>query len=215
MLFSEIEELELINHNPVTKIKTKQEIRTNKHRHATADEIRIIMRRLADENPKFQFFLAIEHDTGIRPKEIFGLKISDLDMFNQCFVIEATGNNKTGITRRVPIPNKTYELLKHHISGYSKNHYIFSQNFKPGLAQKTSDYATKTWHRIVIQGLKFNVSMYSFKGLGGEAKRKAGISFDAISAQYGHSSGNMTQIYLHGEADRINKEIIHKSPTLM
>lgn len=215
MLFSEIEELELINHNPVTRIKNKQEIRTNKHRHATADEKRIILRRLADANPKFQFFLAIEHDTGIRPKEILGLKISDLDMFNQCFVIEATGNNKTGITRRVPIPNRTYELLKHHISGYSKNHYIFSNNFKPGLEHKRSDYATKTWHRLIITGLKLNVSMYSFKGLGGEAKRKAGVSFEAISAQYGHSSGNMTQIYLHGEADRINKEIIHKSPTLM
>lgn len=215
LLFSELEEYEAVEFNPCTKISDQRTIKTNIHRHATEKEKTIIQEHLKDNYPLFFRYLAFEYMTGLRPLELFRLRIDSIDYLNQMFVLEYN-EGKTKQTRFVPIPNALLKYLDTmNLQKYPTGYYLFSHGFRVGMVCKgvsRCDYATRYWKKVVKDELGINVSLYSFKGLGGEAKRKAGIGFDAVSSQYGHASGSMTQRYLHGEQDRINREIIEKTP---
>lgn len=215
IIFSELLEYEAVEFNPCDKLNNKVGISTDIHRHATAKEEAAIKAFLSENHPDFYTYLAFEYLTGIRPKELFGLQIKEIDWFNQCLHLKAEdGKTKTKKARMVPIPNALLPYLeKMKLSDYDPEWYVFSDNFLPGEKRKNrADYATKFWKKVVIDGLGINVSLYSFKGLGGEAKREAGIAAIDVSNQYGHSSMGMTMKYLRGEQDRINKDIIERTP---
>lgn len=214
ILFTELEEYNAIKFNPCLKIAAKPEIKTNIYRHATEKEERLIKGTLRREKPNFFIYLAFEYLTGIRPKELFGIQVCEIDWFNQCIDIQATdGKSKTRSARKVPIPNALLPYLESmELEKAQPNDYIFSTDFKYGPLRKKRDYATKWWKKLVIDGLGLAVKLYSFKGKGGEAKRKAGIEAGTVSGQFGHANMNMTKIYLHGEQDRMNQEIREKTP---
>ncbi|MFA6057308.1 MAG: site-specific integrase [Taibaiella sp.] len=214
IIFTELEDLEAVEFNPCAKISVKKEIVTNVHRHATDIETEKIRNHLAKKNRYFLTYLITEYMTGIRPKELFGLRIKDIDWLNQTFDVQATDEgSKTDTFRKVPIPNA---LLPHleilNLSSARQTDFIFSEGFKPGHIYKNRKYATVLWKKFIKDELGIDVTLYSFKGKGGEAKRKAGIDEDAVSSGYGHATKNMSRIYLHGEADRINKQIIENTP---
>lgn len=209
-MFSEMFEYEAVEYNPCDKIKDKQEIKTNIHRHATEKEERAIKDHLWNYHPKFFIYLAVETLTGLRPFEIFKLKISDYDMFNQAF----DTFTKTKEARKVPIPNvlmKYIEMLDLH--KHPSDHYIFGHDFEPNKYKKKRDYGTKSWREWIKEDLGLNVSLYSFKGLGGERKRQAGISLETVSKiSFGHASVGMSKVYLHGEQSRAAQDIIENTP---
>jgi integrase len=215
ILFSELEELRALKYNPCLKISSKPEIRTNIHRHPTEIEYSLIKKTLSEKHPMFGVYYATLVLTGIRPGELFGIQIKDFDRLNQCFdVHETEGGSKTRSFRKVPIPNT---LLKHlgklNLDNYAPEDYIFTDNFLPGKNRKNrADYATKIWKKLIKDGLGIKVSMYSGKGKGGEMKRNAGIELGVVSGGFGHSSYGMSRIYLHGEQDRMNQQIIDKTP---
>jgi integrase len=214
LLFNELVEFNALEYNPCDKISTKPEMETNLHRHATEKEKELIKATLFTQHRNFYIFVVAEYLTGIRPNELFGLRVADIDWFNQCFDIRPVeGGSKTRKARRVPIPNAMLKYLDMlNLERANPDDYIFSKDFKPGPKRSKREAATRLWKEVVKDGLGLNVSLYSFKGLGGEAKRRAGLSADVVSAQYGHSNMNMTMRYLHGEQDRINREIIERTP---
>jgi integrase len=215
LLFTELEDYEEVLFNPCTKVTSKREITTNLHRHATQKEKELIQVHLKEHYPDFYTFLAFETLAGLRPQELLNIKIADIDLLNQRIVLPYS-KGKNDSTRFVPLPNSLMIYFHNmEIERYPNNYFIFSIGFLPGskcMGNGRADYATRAWKKSVKEELALNVSLYSFKGLGGEEKRKAGISASAVSSQYGHSSMNMTNRYLHGEQDRINKEIIEKTP---
>lgn len=214
MIFTELEDYEAVEFNPCLRINNKPEINTNLHRHASEKEKELIKAFLLNKNPNFYTYLATEYLTGIRPKELFGLQVCDIDWINQCFDVKPTdGKSKTKKARKVPIPNSHLEHLESlNLEFAQPNDYIFSDNFKPGPERKRRDMATKLWKKLIKDEVGINVSLYSFKGKGGDDKRNAGVDAGAVSSGFGHSSMNMTMRYLHGEQDRINKDIIEKTP---
>lgn len=213
-ILSEAVEYEAIEYNPCEKIKSKPEITTNVHRHATEAERVLIKSTLQLKCINFYYYLAFEHLTGIRPKELFFIRICDIDWFNQMFNLRAEGGaTKTRKARQVPIPDVAMKYLKAmNLERFPVTYYLFSNAFRPGEERKNRDYATKLWKEIIKDGLGLNVSLYSFKGLGGEEKRMAGVPLAAVSSQYGHSSVGMTMKYTYNEKERMNKEIREKTP---
>jgi integrase len=212
ILLTELVEYEALEYNPCDKIGKRPEIQTGLHRHATDQEKAIIKEHLQQYYPGFYTYLATEFATGMRPIEICGLRVSDYDSLNLCFHIQHA-EGKTRKARMVPIPNSLMPLLgKLNIENYPNSYFIFGRGFKPAATRERRENITKWWKDIVKDGLGINVSLYSFKGLGGEAKSKAGISAEMVSAQFGHTTVGMTMRYLHGERDRINKEIIERTP---
>jgi integrase len=178
--------------------------------------MKIIKKHLKENYPDFFRFFALEYLTGLRPHELLNIKVKDIDYLNQRIVLPAA-EGKTDETRFIPLPNAALKYLKELDTGVlPSNSYIFSTDFRPGSKchgeNGRADYATKRWKAFVKDELGLNVSLYSFKGKGGDDKRKAGVNAESVSSQYGHNSMSMTMRYLYGEQDRINKDIIEKTP---
>ena len=212
--FTELEQYDAVEYNPCEKISDREEITTNIHRQATAEEETQIKDYLKKVNLRFFIYLAVETLAGLRPKEIFGLRIADINKTTQCFEVHATdGRSKTKTARMVPIPNtlmKYIAMLK--LDKHPVTHHIFSHDFKPGEKRQHRQRATELWQELVKDEMGINVTLYSFKGLGGERKRQAGIDKNAVQRQFGHSKGQMTDIYLPNEEERIRREIIDGTP---
>lgn len=211
-IFAELVELDALEYNPCEKIKKITEVKTNIHRHATPEEEKEIKQYLKQVKPKFFVFLATETLTGMRPSEILGLRIKDYDKFNQSFIEHET-NSKTNIARLVPIPNtllKYLEMLQ--LEKYDPEYYIFSEDFEPGPVLWHRNRVTEVWKELIKEELGINVTMYSFKGLGGERKRQAKMSHESVQKSMGHTSAKTTDIYLLSEDERRRQEIIEKTP---
>lgn len=209
MIFSELVEYEAMEFNPFDRLKDRPAIKTNPHRHATAKEVEKIKAHLKESHPYFFIYLLAQYHTGIRPNELFSLQVKDFDRLNQCFHVRPVeGGSKTRIARMVPTPNAFMPyLFTLQLDKYPPDTYIFSTYFQPGSIRKKRDYATKMWYKEVKEKLRINVSLYSFKGLGGEDKRNAGIDAVAVQKQFGHTKMATTMIYLQREQDRINQMI--------
>lgn len=215
IFFSDLLEFDAVEYNPCEKIRSRTEIKTNIHRHATEREVTLIKEKLsAPKHRPFYIFLDAIYLTGMRPKELMELKVADIDIPNNCIRL-SEHISKTKRARVVPIPNVFVKyLLEMRLDMSKASDYIFSTYFRPGPCKKKRDYATKHWKKLIKDELGLNVSLYSFKGLGGDARRNAGIDFQSVQSQFGHASGAMTMRYLHSEQDRINKQLIEITPDL-
>ena len=216
VIFLELTEYEAIEYNPCDKIKNRLTITTNVHRHATDKEREAIKAHLRHKAPRFYIYLVTEYLTGIRPNELMGVKVGDIDTFNQCIDIHPKeGGAKNRKARKVPMPNVLLKYLERlDLDKHEATDYVFSRGFRPGPERCGRDYPTKLWKELVKDGLGLNVSLYSFKGLGGEDKRKAGIPVDVVSIGFGHASVGQSLTYLHGERGRVTATIIEHTPDL-
>jgi integrase len=215
-ILSELVEYEALEYNPAVGLRDRPAIKTNIHRHATQQEREVIKSTLQLQHPEFYTYLATQYYAGIRPNEIFSIRICDIDWFSGYINLHPyEGGSKTRQSRRVPMPEELEKLFRK--MGLEKRNptwYLFSEYFLAGPKRKKRDYATKKWKEIVRDGLGLNVSLYSFKGLGGDDKREAGISLQAVSSQYGHTKLSTTMIYTHGEQARMDDELPKKTRAL-
>ncbi len=111
-----------------------------------------------------------------------------------------------------------------------KHYYLFGSFKEPGKGNRGSnqllpslipaptktkvDTTTRLWEKIVKKELKIDVTMYSMKKYGANKKLEAGISIDAIQNVHGHSTKEMTHIYLTNLNEVSRKEISEKTPKL-
>jgi integrase len=213
-LFSELETNDAVEYNPCSKIPSKPEIDTNKHRHPSAKEERKIKDHLRVNDIRLYIFLAFEELAGMRPNEILSLRIIDIDWFDQWFDLSEE-DSKTRTARKVPIPNALVPLIK--LLNLEKhpnpNDYIFSENLLPGPRRIKRDKVTKRWGKRVHKDLGIYVTCYSFKGLGADKKIEAGIQKKVVSKEsLGHTNVRTTDIYLELEDERNRRDIVENTP---
>lgn len=220
--FFELEDRDIIEYNPCHKITKKDPIDFGIHRHPSEKELAIIKKELPKLHPGLYDLLRFEYVTGMRPDEILDVKFSMVDYLNSCINISDNPYNeegelisKTTAYRQVPLPQFLLDWIQVKSRDHDPDTYIFSLRFQPGSHRMTVAWVGMLWKRLVIEGLGINVSFYSFKGLGGEAKREAGIDTVAVSAGYGHTTTAMAQrVYLKKEGDRLRQQVIELAPDL-
>lgn len=88
-----------------------------------------------------------------------------------------------------------------------KDWYIFGKKLLPGPERHIRNWISRLWNEIVKQGMGIDVSLYSFKGRGGDDKRDAGISIPGVMAGFGHTKESTSLIYLKKEGHRRRQEI--------
>jgi integrase len=222
-LLFEYENRGIIEHNPCHKIAKKDnEIDFGIHRHPTEQELNVIKSELPKVHPELYNFARFVHVTGMRPDEILDVKFSMVDYLNSTINISDAPYNedgelisKTTNYRRVPVPGFFLEWIKQRGNGVDPQCYIFSSKLKPGTYRIGRKWISTLWKIVVIDKIGVDVSIYSFKGLGGDAKREAGIEISAVSGGYGHTGQSMARnIYLSKEGERLIKELIEKTPDL-
>jgi len=209
-LFQELVEYETIEHNPCRDIREQKEIVTGLHRHATPREKERIKAHLIANYPQLYRFLLFVYYLGMREEEILALKAEHYDAFNQQLVLPPS-NVKDREYREVVLPNVFMpDIHAMQIEEMEDDYYLFSKGLLPGPTRLHRNRVTEAW-RKVKEELGINVTLYSFKGLGGEAKIRSGIRKSAIGGQWGHNQMSTTDIYLHGEKQRGKDEIQEKT----
>lgn len=232
-LLGELDQWEVLEYNPVEKITPKQVLKKVSHRPPTQDQRLLIINRIRNEHRPYYRFLAILYGCTIRPKEITGIKIKSLHRLEQMFRLIPDGNSttKTKTERDVAIPDWVMDLLMEmNLHNYDPEWYIFSSRnkygtFLPGPNRMHSNTPTGWWRKLVKDppekgGLGQDVDQYSLKKLSGDdmvrLQRREGVDklLDLPKMQMGHSSNQMTEVYVT-EHKEIMKELVkRKMPVL-
>lgn len=228
-LLSKLEEYEVIEYNPIKKIKPKQEIKTFAHRPPTKAERALIVKEIREKIPAFYTFCSFVYACSMRPKEILQIQIKDIDFVNQMVRIEpaerALSENpdqakaKTKLWRRVPIPNWLFQHIAD-IAAMDKDLFLFSKNYKPGRKPLSINRPGATWKKVIKDGLALDVDLYSLKKLGGNDMVRMQVKSGLINLlevpklQRGHTSSRMTEVYVTEHINIINKFIRENMPEL-
>lgn len=212
--FDTLEGYDAIEFNPCKKIDDKDPIEFGVHRHATDEELEIIKEELPKSHPELYLLTRFEYVTGMRPNEILQTKYEMVDWLNSQIKLSYL-EGKTKIFRLVPIPGFLLDWIKERQGSQPGNNYLFGRGLKSGPRSLTMNSLSRRWASYVKEKLGINVSLYSFKGLGGDAKREAGVSYGAVQAGFGHVLGSSsTKVYLRKEGERMRKQIIASAPDL-
>jgi integrase len=238
-VIGQLEEWEIIEYNPASKIKALPVTETEKFIPYTKEEKEKIRECLFLHHYRFFVYFLIEYHTGIRPKEILALKIKDVDLSMQLIKILPDleeENSKTKKIRLVPINNELLPFLRElKLEEGNPNMYVFGSPYESGKGNKGSgkgklfgamhpdyfkpsytrikrDTVTRFWKKIIIDGLGINKYLYAGKHTGADDKILAGIELDALKELYGHSSKYMTEKYAKKVKQVYREKIIEQSP---
>jgi integrase len=163
VLYKELEELEIVEYNPVEKIAIRETI--ERIRQVLTDRERVLLKEnLKEQDPCFWRFINIFFHSGSRRAELYRLQGKDVDMLNQRFkILVRKGKRKREIWKTikdiaVPYWNEVMEICK-------PEDYVFSLNFMPGTKHLLPEYATRRWHKEVKEKLGISADFYSLKHL--------------------------------------------------
>jgi integrase len=213
-----LKDWEIIPHNPAHDIAKLPEAESEKYTPYTSKDKKDIKDALLPDHFRFYVLFMIVYHTGIRPKEVLALKVSDINLTNNEIKIVPDlkeGNSKTKSIRHVPInPHLKELLLQLGLDQYHGNNYVFGSPYSNGqnhltghkrqLGMSHPDYfkpspnriprnnITRLWKELIWEGARVHKYLYAAKHTGGDDKILAGVDLDALRDLYGHSSKQMT-----------------------
>ncbi len=164
--------------------------------------------------PRFNIFLKIIHQIGIRPGEIRDLKCSMVDFEKNMIVLpkEITKNDKIGL---VPITDDLKEDLLS-LGMDNPDYYIFGiespycrrkeKLFLPSPYQISKNVAGNIWRDNIHKKLHIYKKMYWFKHKGANDKEANGMPLHIIKELLRHSGENITKIYATKRQERVLEE---------
>lgn len=208
--------------SPIANFEKKTEPEPQSFETLTPDEKKIVHDYFSIEQPDFLTYFLLVYHMALRPKELVSLQVYNYYENEKCFKISPTETvtiygkterkTKTKLTRHVPIPPEAMRLLKEmNLSQYPKDHFIFSEDFKPGESNIPRKRATEIWKKHVIDHLKIDKKLYGVKHLGIDDKIENHTSLDAVSQQAGHTTKQMTARYSKKLKKVYAEEISEKS----
>lgn len=213
-LLSVLIDKDILQINPAHKIKPeKQADRTKYKRISQVDRDRIFT-HLFKVAPHYLEFICYIYDTGIRPKELHLIKISDINLSRREIKVRADVS-KTNKERFIPITDDMLAILVNRdINTLSPDWYIFSKNkFAPGPKPYWPTAGRNWWKRYVQKGLGIDAKLYGLKHTGLDDKIIAGIDIRALKELAGHSSEQMTESYIEELHEIHKRKIIDKAPS--
>ncbi|MCM5528988.1 tyrosine-type recombinase/integrase [Parasegetibacter sp. NRK P23] len=232
-LLSELVEWEVLEYNPIDKIKTKDEIKTVCHRPPTQDQRLVIVNRIKTEHRPYYRFISVLYGCTIRPKEITALKVKNLHQLEQVFrlIPDDEGSTKTKYEREVAIPDWVLDLLMEmNLHKYDPEWYIFSTrnkygSFLPGPTRMHPNTPSNYWKKIVKDpvekgGLGMDVNQYSLKKLSGDdmirLQRREGVDklLELPRQQMGHTDSKQTETYVTEHLEVMKELVKRKMPIL-
>lgn len=204
-LLSELVEWEALEFNPAFRINRLDVPETQKFVTVSDEEKDIIREYLFRKNYNFFIFVITIYHTGMRPKEILGLQMKDVNLKEQLIWIRPYDEKaKIKKERNVTINPHLLKFYKDmELHKYSPDHFVFSEGFRPGVIRIDRRVATNLWNDLVRGHLGIDKFMYSMKHRGADdladALTKKHIKQDSIEDiiqdNLGHSKKFMTRRY--------------------
>ncbi len=224
-LVGEMVQWDIIQHNYIHNIRLKKEPKTLAHQPPDDNDRVLIVNHIKKEHPDYFMFLCLIYGCTLRPKEILGLKVSDIDFRKQTIRLKAE-NAKTGTERNVALPNWVKDMLEDFLirHPHKPHHYLFTSNgqgtFLPGWKTPGKNMAHRTWKILVKEGLGLETTQYSLKKLAGNDMIKLQQERGVLSllelprVQMGHSNSRQTEVYVTEHKKAIDKVIRDYMPEL-
>lgn len=205
MLFVQLDELEMVDHNPAEELK-KMKQTFNPRKTLTTEEREKVKSYLKIHHPVFYRFIQIFFHSGSRRTELLSLKVKDVDLFKQEFIILVKKGNQKRFVKKV-IKDIALPYWEQQLLNSKKDDYVFSIGLLPGKDKIREEQITRRWKRLVKDKLGIIADLYSLKHLNTD-ETAASISLATAANHNGHTSTAITKKhYAFGEEERQREKI--------
>ena len=199
--------------NVFSAVDHKRVDKRKKNRRPLTDEERVLVRAwCAKHAPRFLIFSELMFNCGLRPKEVFLLRPRHVDLRRRC--VDVTEEiAKTNRARTAAIPNVLMPaLVALDIDKIPPEHYIFSDDYMPGNQRKSSRTSGRTWRDLRAEtGLPKEAKHYSIRDTAVLQLARDGVSRVDSQNHFGHSSGEMHDVYGRQYLEEGNDEVRRKA----
>lgn len=135
-MFTVLKRRQVVKYNPASDLEHFKVAESNKFVSLTPDEKEKITKELFTKHYRFFVYIQTLYHTGIRPKEILALRISDVDLKKQLITIAPDveeENSKTMNVRHVAISNQLLPFLRElELHKHPDIFFVFGSPFGPG-----------------------------------------------------------------------------------
>jgi len=183
------------------------------------EEIENILQEIRTDRPlclKGKAILELTYSSALRPRELYNLKIIDIDFKKGLIFIEQSKNQKdrivpAGKTALYWVEKYLREVRPRYIK--SKKHgYVFI-NHKTG--EQLTRFGIRSAIRETLRKSGFQpIKPYSLRSTAATALLLNGMNIAYISALLGHTDIKTTQTYLRVKTRELQHELAHKHPRL-
>lgn len=163
VLYGEMEELEMVEYNPIHKIAKKETVEQLKQV-LTKEERKRIDEHARANHPLFHRYINIFFHSGARRNELGLLQGKDVELANQRFkVLIKKGKKKRWVWKT--IKDIALPFWIEAMKDCPAEWYVFGLGFKPSPKKIGSQYFTKQWKKIVKEELGISKNLYLLKHL--------------------------------------------------
>jgi integrase len=154
IVFSELTELRMINHNPIRDIRKRKT--TKKIREIlTPDKLKLILEYLKIKHYTFYRYANIFFFSGARSSELFSLQKKNVNLEKQEYKITIEKGHCYNETIKIILLNSLHFWTEIINECKSDNDYLFAKNLCPNKIKTQSFQITKRWKRLVKDRLVF------------------------------------------------------------
>jgi len=183
-------------------------------------EIESIFQEIRTDHPlcvKCKTILELAYSSALRPREIYNLKITNIDFKKGLIFIEQSKNQKDRI---VPVgktalywADKYLREVRPRYIKSNKHGYVFI-NHKTG--EQLTRYGIRSAIRETLRKSGFQpIKPYSLRSTAATTLLLNGMSIAYISALLGHTDIKTTQAYLRVKTKELQHELAHKHPRFL
>jgi site-specific recombinase XerC len=205
MLFEQLDELEMVDHNPAKELKKKKEILQLRDTLSQDERVKV-KTHLVKNYPDFYRFVEIFFHSGSRRTELLSLKVKDVNLEKGEYkTLVKKGNQKRFVIR--VIKNVVKSLWIEQLREANPEHYVFSIGLSTGTNKIRPEQVTKRWKRLVKDKLGITADLYSLKHLNTDETASL-LDIDAAAAHNGHTTTQVTKRhYAFGEDERVRQRL--------
>ncbi len=213
--------LEDSGHIFLSPVKDYKSVKSQRNRYPTLnqEEIESILQNIKTDHPlclKGKTIIELAYSSALRPREIYNLKITDIDFKKGLIFIEQSKNQKdrilpVGKTALFWVGKYIKDVRPKYINNKGHNHVFISHKSGEKLTVWGIRWAVQETLRL--SGLQ-PIKPYSLRSTAATALLLNGMSIAYISKLLGHSDIRTTQIYLKVKTLELKDELDQKHPRL-
>ena len=222
IVFSELTELRLLNHNPIRDIR-KRKVTKKIREILTTSKFKAILEHLKVNHYTFYRYANIFFFSGARSTELFSIKKKDVNLEKQEYKITIEKGREYKETIKIILPNSLPFWTEIVQECQNDNDYLFTVNLSPGPTKTQSYQITKRWKRLIKDKMVFkDGKLFEIKELEADDKNFEAITEDFYSLKHSfldslpteqaqkmasHTSFRTTEIYQIGKQKRDREEL--------
>jgi integrase/recombinase XerD len=181
------------------------------------EEIENILEKIKIDHPlglKSRAILELAYSSALRPRELYNLKITDIDFKKGLLFITQSKNKKDRI---VPVGETALHWVRKYIEGVRPRYLKGKKHGYVFINHKTGEKLTRWGIRSAIQKtLRISrlqpIKPYSLRSTAATALLLNGMSIAYIGALLGHADIRTTQRYLRVKVNALKNELMRSHP---